>query len=79
VLVLLPLAVAPQTLSEAEKFGVDAVRSMDGRVPVGARVVLTNYERLHHFDADDFAGVVCDESSILKSFDGARRARSRSS
>ena len=73
VLVLLPLAVAPQTLLEAEKFGVEAVRSMDGRIPSGGRVVLTNYERLHHFNADAFAGVVCDESSILKSFDGVRR------
>jgi len=28
---------------------------------------------LHLFDAHDFSGVVCDESSILKSFDGMRR------
>jgi hypothetical protein len=28
---------------------------------------VTNYERLHHFNPDGFAGVVCDESSILKS------------
>jgi hypothetical protein len=73
VLVLLPLAVAPQTLAEAEKFGIEAIRSSDGRVPARARVVLTNYERLHYFDADRFAGVVCDESSILKAFDGVRR------
>jgi hypothetical protein len=26
---------------------------------------------LHHFNAEDFAGVVCDESSILKHFTGA--------
>jgi len=36
-------------------------------------VVLTNYERLDYFRPDDFVGVVCDESSILKSFDGVRR------
>jgi ribosomal protein L3 len=75
VLVLLPLAVAPQTLLEAEKFGVAAVRSSDGTIPPGATIVLANYERLHHFDASRFAGVVCDESSILKSFDGTRRGQ----
>jgi hypothetical protein len=36
--------------------------------------VVTNYERLHHFNAADFAGVVCDESSILKNFDGQTKA-----
>ena len=73
VLVLSPLAVTAQTVREAEKFGVDAARSRDGKLP-DARVVVTNYERLHHFSPDDFAGAVCDESSILKSFDGSTRA-----
>lgn len=72
VLVLTPLAVAAQTIAEAGKFGIDAERSADGS-STGARVVVTNYERLHHFDASRFAGVVCDESSILKNFDGVRR------
>lgn len=73
VLILTPLAVSAQTVREGEKFGIEVTRSSDGRVS-GAGVVVTNYERLHHFDAGAFAGVVCDESSILKSFDGARRA-----
>lgn len=72
VLVLSPLAVSAQLLREAEKFGIEAVRSSDGKAP-HATVVLTNYERLHHFDPADFAAVVCDESSILKAFDGVRR------
>jgi len=71
VLILAPLAVSAQTVREGEKFGVECHRSRDGAV-VG-RVVVTNYERLHLFSPGDFAGVVCDESSILKSFDGARR------
>lgn len=70
VLVLTPLAVAAQTLREAEKFGIDCRRS-NGEAE--GRIVVANYERLHRFDAASFAGVVCDESSILKSFDGARR------
>lgn len=72
VLVLTPLAVGAQTVSEAEKFGVEARRSLDGKVH-GAGVYVANYERLHHFNRDDFAGVVCDESGILKSFDGVTR------
>jgi hypothetical protein len=71
VLILTPLAVAPQTIREGEKFGIECHRSSDGTIP--GRIVITNYERLEHFNPADFAGVVCDESSILKSFDGARR------
>lgn len=72
VLLLTPLAVGAQTVREGHKFGVDAVRSLDGTI-TGARVVVANYERLHYFNPEDFAGVVCDESSILKNFDGATR------
>ena len=71
VLYLTPLAVASQTVREAEKFGIDAVQARDG-FRTGP-VLVTNYERLHYFNPDDFAGVVCDESSILKSFAGQRR------
>lgn len=72
VLVLAPLSVSQQTVEEADKFDIEATRCLDGRV-TATRVVTTNYERLHHFDPDDFAGVVCDESSIIKSFDGVRK------
>lgn len=72
VLILTPLAVSSQTVREAtEKFGVEARRSADGKVRPGINVA--NYERLHYFDPNDFAGVVCDESSILKDFGGVRR------
>ncbi len=71
VLIISPLAVAAQTAQEAQKFGIAARRSdsYDGR----AEILITNYERLHYFNAADFAGAVCDESSILKSFNGVRR------
>jgi hypothetical protein len=71
VLILTPLAVTYQTRREAEKFGITATRATDGEI--GANIVITNYERLHRFNSADFGGVVCDESSILKSFDGTRR------
>lgn len=70
VLILTPLAVAHQTVREGEKFGIDVTRSSDG---LAHRITVTNYERLHYFNPSDFVGAVCDESSILKSFNGARR------
>jgi hypothetical protein len=70
VLILTPLAVSFQTIGEAAKFDIKASRSIDGTVHP---ITVTNYERLHYFKPEDFSGVVCDESSILKSFDGARR------
>lgn len=73
VLILTPLAVTHQTVAEAEKFGIDAKRSGDGVIPDSPTIVVTNYERLHYFDKSAFAGVVCDESGILKNFDGSTR------
>src|SRR3990167_5159015 len=71
VLIVMPLAVSHQMLQEAEKFGIECARSTGGSVK--GDITVTNYERLHHFRAEDFAGVVCDESSILKNFDGVRK------
>jgi hypothetical protein len=71
VLILTPLAVAQQTIREAEKFSIDAARSHRGEI--NAPIVVSNYERLRLFTPGTFGGVVCDESSILKNFDGARR------
>jgi hypothetical protein len=72
VLILTPLAVSSQTVREANQFGMDCYRSGDGSLG-GCPVIVTNYERLHLFNPTDFVGMVCDESSILKSFDGVRR------
>ena len=73
VLVLTPLAVAHQTAHEAEKFGIEA-SVIEGRSQVTARgIFITNYEKLDHFDPSVFAGVVLDESSILKNFTGKTR------
>lgn len=74
VLVLTPLAVAQQTIREGAKFGIEVKRSSDGRLNGNTHIWIANYERLHHFDPGDFAGVVCDESSAIKAFDGKRRA-----
>ena len=69
VLILTPLAVGPQTVREAEKFGIEAKMSRDGSV--AAPITVTNYQQLHKFNPEDFSGLVCDESSILKHFTGA--------
>lgn len=73
VLIVTPLAVSSQTQREAEKFGIEAKRSQDGSLP--ARIVITNYERLHNFNPDDFVAIGNDEASILKSFNGSTRKR----
>ena len=72
VLIVTPLAVSYQTLREGEKFGIECKRSIDGKIT--GKITVTNYERLNLFNPDDFIGVVCDESSILKNFDGKRKA-----
>lgn len=71
VLIITPLAVSPQTVREAEKFGIECCRSLDGKP--GKNITVTNYERLHHFNPDDFSGVVCDESAAIKNFEGERQ------
>jgi hypothetical protein len=74
VLILTPLAVGAQTEREAAKFGIDCRRCPDGVLRDSDRILIANYERLHYFNCEDFAAVVCDESSAIKSFNGERRA-----
>lgn len=72
VLILAPLAVSSQTVREGAKFGV-TVNKCRSQADVCPGVNITNYEMLEHFDAGHFAGVVLDESSILKGFTGKMR------
>jgi DNA modification methylase len=67
VLILAPLAVSGQTIHEGEKFGI-AVAKYDGQTETG--VYITNYEQIDNVDCSVFAGIVLDESSILKNFTG---------
>ena len=73
VLILTPLAVANQTCLEAEKFGIDANQAASDADITNPGIWITNYEKLVHFDCSQFAGVVLDESSILKAFTGKTR------
>jgi DNA modification methylase len=73
VLLLAPLAVAYQMVTEGKKFGIHARYCKDSSEMGDEHIVVTNYERMDNFEPADFSGVVLDESSILKSFDGATR------
>jgi len=70
VVMLAPLAVGPQHQREAERFGIDAIYVRDGSEVTTPRIYITNYERIDNFITGDFAGVILDESSVLKSFTG---------
>lgn len=71
VLMLAPLAVGGQHAKEAARLGIEAKVARSGAEVRGPGIWIANYERLDKFDPADFAGVILDESSILKSFTGA--------
>jgi len=74
VLIITPIAVAYQFLLEAEKIGVDDVtHSKVGELK--SKIIVTNYERLHYYNPNDFVCVICDESSILKNDQGVIRSQ----
>lgn len=72
VLILAPLAVAPQLIREGAKFGIPANQCAT-QDDVRPGISITNYQKLQHFDLSKFIGVVLDESSILKAFTGKTR------
>lgn len=72
VLILAPLAVSKQTKSEGAKFGYQ-VNIVEDQDQIVNGINITNYEKLHKFNAEAFSGIVLDESSILKNFAGRVR------
>lgn len=71
VLVLAPLSVSMQTIDEGVKFGIEVRKYNGSDFPIQ----ITNYEQLDNIDCSLFSGVVLDESSILKSFDGSTKKK----
>lgn len=67
VLIIAPLAVVGQTINEGEKFGYE-ITELEGSPTKG--IYVTNYDNIRNVVAKDYSGVVLDESSILKNFDG---------
>lgn len=72
VLILAPLAVSGQTISEGDKFGIDISKAKESN---NQGIVITNYEQIDNIDCTEFAGVVLDESSILKNFEGETKKK----
>ena len=66
VLILAPLAVSNQTISEGGKFGISVNHCHAQEDVVKGGINITNYERMERFDFSQFRGIVLDESSILK-------------
>lgn len=73
VLVFTPLAVAEQTVREAAKFGVDGVAYAPDDKSRKTSITVTNYDRRDKFDLSTFAGIVLDESGIIKDHDSKTR------
>lgn len=77
VILYCPVGVRQQTLKESKKFGISrqvVVSVVDSQEEVKpGSIAITNYDRMHKFDCDQFGGVVLDESSILKNFAGKRK------
>ena len=62
VLILAPLAVKGQTIKEAAKFGIDL-----------SNIEINNYDQIENIDCSKYSGIVLDESSILKNYEGATK------
>lgn len=75
VLILAPLAVSKQTISEGGKFGITVHHCRSQEDVIDGGINITNYERMDHFDFSKFLGVVLDESSILKAQTGKIRTQ----
>ena len=75
VLILAPLAISEQTIREGDKFGIEIKRVPHSGEIDHPGVWITNYERMDNIDFSNLAGIVLDESSILKSQDGKTRAK----
>nr|DAX75827.1 MAG TPA: Helicase of the snf2 rad54 family [Caudoviricetes sp.] len=72
VIILAPLGVIHQTIKEGAKFGYNvseiSLTVFDQDLKAG--IYITNYDNLENIDPYLFGGVVLDESSILKNFNG---------
>jgi DNA modification methylase len=75
VVVLAPLAVSEQTIEQGATFGIEVKRIPQGESPSGPGVWITNYERMDAINFAELAGIVLDESSILKAHDGKTRQK----
>jgi len=74
VLLLAPLSVSHQTCREAIKFDIQNV-AYSGTGEKKGKITVTNYEKLDKFNLSEYSGLILDESSIIKSYDGKFRTK----
>lgn len=77
VVIVAPLAVVGQTIQEGVKFGyvVNEIKDNADFTSLENGIYITNYDNLDNVDCSVFSGVVLDESSILKNFQGATKQK----
>jgi len=78
VLLLTPVTVVPQMIEEARKFDIEAkigvtIKNSTPSYNAGKYIHVSNYQKLHYFNSNDYSGIVLDESSILKNMKGKTR------
>lgn len=71
VLILAPLAVSGQTINEGIKFGISVYKCPLNNEIDAPGIYISNYEQIENIETSCFSGIVLDESSILKNYEGA--------
>lgn len=75
VLILAPLGVTVQTAYEEAPLLGYQVKVLRDDFSIDNGLYITNYEQLDNIDTNLFAGIVLDESSVLKNFTGKTRVQ----
>lgn len=73
VLILAPLAVSGQTILEGKRFGYEVTKITGENYYFKKSIFITNYEQIENINTKVFSGIVLDESSILKNFEGSTK------
>lgn len=73
VLILAPFAVVSQTIEEGARFGIEVRDWSEMGKTTDEGIFIANYEQLENINCSLLGGVVIDESSILKNFEGATK------
>lgn len=73
ILIIAPLGVIGQTIKEGERFGYEVTEIRATDADMKTAIYITNYDNIDNIDPSLFGGVVLDESSILKNYNGKMR------
>ena len=73
IIIFAPLSVNEQTIEEGKKIELVIRRFDDNKTK--SRIQIANYENIDNVKADDYGGIILDESSILKSVSSKTREK----